>query len=481
MPPAIQNVDERAYAWVARQRSPQLDRLLPRLSRAANHSRLWIGLAAALALIGGRKGRSGATRGIAAIGATSAFVNGPLKLLSRRHRPESSSIPVIRQLSRLPLSSSFPSGHAASAAAFATAASLELPAAALPLGVLAAGVGVSRVYTGVHYPSDVAVGAAIGVGAAVLTKRVADARNTHERPSISVSELGSVDVGDGRGLVVALNLHAGAGQEGLMDAVARGFPTATVVTGNGSLADKVRARCGPETAAIVAVGGDGTINDVSTVALERGIPLGIVPAGTLNHLARDLGIDDVDAGIEAIKRGRLGQMEVGMIAERPFLNTASFGAYPEFVDMRETFEDRLGKWPAAVIALLEMTRRNAPVSVEIDGRPMSIWAIFIGNCCYAPSGFVPMHRKALDDGLLDVRVLRADSSHPRLRPLLTQGPSRIRERSALEVWTTDRVDVRSHDGPLRLAHDGDTFDGPERFVAEKSPKQLGVFVPASGR
>jgi undecaprenyl-diphosphatase len=168
-------------------------------------------------------------------------------------------------------------------------------------------------------------------------------------------------------------------------------------------------------------------------------------------------------------------VDVGMIAERPFLNTASFGAYSMFVDRRESLEERLGKWPAAMVALVEMMRTNTPVRVEIDGQQMSIWAIFIGNGPYAPQGFIPLRRTALADGLLDVRVLRADRSRPEI--MVAQGLSRMQRSSAFEAWSCEAIDVRSLDGPLRLAHDGETFDGPASFRVEKSPKQLSVFVP----
>jgi undecaprenyl-diphosphatase len=348
----------------------------------------------------------------------------------------------------------------------------------VPLGILATGVAVSRVYTGVHYPSDVAVGAAIGVGAGIVTQRAMDARSRRAPATSSLHEQGVLEVKDGRGLVVAVNLRAGTVREDLADMLRKAFPNAAIVAANGSLTDKVRARCGSDTVAIVGAGGDGTMNSLSSLAMERGVPLGIIPAGTMNHLAHDLGLEDIDAAIEAIRQGRLAQIDIGIIAEQPFLNTASFGAYAEFVDTRESLEDRMGKWPAASVALFHMLRNNSPVRVEIDGRPMSIWAIFIGNGPYAPQGFVPVRRIALDDGRLDVRVLRADRSYPRLRPLVAERLRGMKRLSSLETWFADRIEVRSLEGALRLAHDGETFDGPERFSIEKSPKQLQVFIPA---
>jgi membrane-associated phospholipid phosphatase len=145
-------------------RSNLLDKILFSLSRAANHSVLWLCISLLLAGAGGRFGRRAALRGLVSILITSLVTNLPLKFLARRRRPDLRAFPHIPNLRRLPRSSSFPSGHSASAAAFTTGAALEFPEAAVPIGLVASAVGYSRVYSGVHYPADVLAGAAVGVG-----------------------------------------------------------------------------------------------------------------------------------------------------------------------------------------------------------------------------------------------------------------------------------------------------------------------------
>ena len=135
------------------------------LTRAADHSALWGVLAAGAASVGGTRGRRAAGHGLLAIAVASATVNGPMKLLFRRRRPDSP-----RRLRRMPRTSSFPSGHSASAFAFALAASRELPEAGVVLFPLAAGVAYSRVYLGVHYPSDVVAGGAFGAAVGMATR-----------------------------------------------------------------------------------------------------------------------------------------------------------------------------------------------------------------------------------------------------------------------------------------------------------------------
>jgi membrane-associated phospholipid phosphatase len=154
-------LDHAVYAAIAGAPTPTLDRGLRELSRAAAHSKLWLAIAGALAVGGGRRGRNAAVRGVASIAVASAGVNLGVKLLSRRARPNRAGVPEVRHVP-MPTSTSFPSGHAASAFAFASAAGDGLLALDLPLGVLATLVAYSRVHTGVHYPGDVLVGALIG-------------------------------------------------------------------------------------------------------------------------------------------------------------------------------------------------------------------------------------------------------------------------------------------------------------------------------
>jgi membrane-associated phospholipid phosphatase len=140
-----------------RHRSPTADAYFERITAAADYSKLWIGLAGLMAAVGGERGRRAAANGLMALGVTSAIVNGPFKLFFRRPRPG-----VRRRLRRNPRTTSFPSGHSASAFAFATAASRVLPEAGGVLFPLAASVAFSRVYLGAHYPTDVVAGAAVG-------------------------------------------------------------------------------------------------------------------------------------------------------------------------------------------------------------------------------------------------------------------------------------------------------------------------------
>ncbi|MFJ6616367.1 phosphatase PAP2 family protein [Kitasatospora sp. NPDC091335] len=168
----LRAVDGAVYGAVAATPTPALDSALRRLSRAADRSKISLTVAALLALRPGRP-RQAAAAGVGAVALASAAANLVGKQLVRRPRPDRERARVIvgRQVP-MPESASFPSGHTASATAFATAVGVLLPPLAVPLGALAAAVGYSRVHTGVHYPGDVAAGALLGFAAAVASLAV---------------------------------------------------------------------------------------------------------------------------------------------------------------------------------------------------------------------------------------------------------------------------------------------------------------------
>lgn len=166
-------LDVAVYAAIAATPTPTMDEGLRGLTRAADRSKLWVGCSVLLTVLGGRRGRRAAENGLASIALTSAVVNLGLKPLGNRRRPDrvTAEVPITRQVA-MPRSTSWPSGHSASAFAFATGAGAAWPAAGIPLSALASLVAYSRIHTGVHYPSDTIAGTVAGVALAPVAVAV---------------------------------------------------------------------------------------------------------------------------------------------------------------------------------------------------------------------------------------------------------------------------------------------------------------------
>jgi undecaprenyl-diphosphatase len=454
-----------------------VDRGLQLVTRSADFSAIWLAVAAGLAATQGRAGRRAAARGLLAVGLTSAVTNGPMKSLVRRPRPDNRLLPLDRVKHRTTRTTSFPSGHSASAAAFVVAASAELPVAAVPLGTMAALVAASRVRTGAHYPGDVLAGLAVGASIALATKRVwpvppAEAQLAHPGVPDPAHARES-----GKGVSVVVNPDAGpAFSAAPADVLREQLPDLRVVELHDGDLDEALELALDGCEVIGAAGGDGSVNATAARALEHDLPLAVVPAGTLNHFARDVGLETVDDSVEAIKRGAVAEVDAGLIAGEVFLNTASFGSYVELVDARERLEGRIGKWPAVLVALTRVLRDCPPVEVEIDGARRRVWMAFFGNCRYRPAGFAPSWRERLDDNLVDVRIIDAEMPHARLRLLAAVLTGTLGRCRVYEQRTAASIKIRSLQGPLRLARDGEVFDGPEEFLVTKADRRLRVYA-----
>lgn len=176
-------VDSAISEAVEHTETPALDRCLVLLSDAANQSRLWIATAGAVALVGGPRGRRAATEAMASIALASAVSNLALKSVTRRRRPQAGNGQVVpSRRVRRPTSSSFPSGHAASAFAFASTMGEALPVTWVPTHLAASLVAYARVHTGVHYPSDVVAGALAGAMCGSAVRRLAGRLSPRAQP-----------------------------------------------------------------------------------------------------------------------------------------------------------------------------------------------------------------------------------------------------------------------------------------------------------
>lgn len=449
--------------------SRAVDSALRALTTSANHGRLWLGIAAVGVLVPGRTRRA-ALRGISSLAIASLTSNAILKPIIGRRRPEIERTAMGRRIGRRPWTSSFPSGHSASAAAFATGAALELPLSAVGLGPLAAAVAYSRVHVGVHHRSDVVAGAAVGVAAAFLGRRLWPVKPVG--PALMAAG-DAPALPRGEGLTVVVNAKSGS-SDGAAEQIRTALPAAQILEWEPGtdLAEQIAS---DGLRALGVAGGDGTVAAVAQLAHDRGLPLAVFPAGTFNNFAKSIGAVRFDQMVDAVEQGRCGMVDLGFVNGAAFLNTASVGTYPEMVDRRDRYSRRMGKWPATALAVFRTLRHTAPWRVEINGRRHTVWIVFIGNGRYTPRGLTPSWRDQLAGGVLDVQFLRADRPLSRTRAVLMSFIGLPRFSGVYEAVEAGRVVIDLPEGARPVAHDGETTDPVDRLDIQISDTRLTVY------
>jgi diacylglycerol kinase family enzyme len=206
-------------------------------------------------------------------------------------------------------------------------------------------------------------------------------------------------------------------------------------------------------------GGDGSLAAVAEIAIERDVPFVVVPSGTRNHFARDLGLDPDDplAALQAFS-GHPKPVDAGRVNERLFLNNVSLGLYARLVHRRERHRRRREAF-ARLRALGMLLRSPAPLGVTIDGRATAARVVLVANNRYTLELFSVGERDRLDEGRLHLYVARDW--------LPTDWDDERGERFT--------IDARA--GRLRAAVDGepDELETPVRF--EIQPRALRVLLP----
>lgn len=258
-----------------------------------------------------------------------------------------------------------------------------------------------------------------------------------------------------------------------------------VVQSGSDIEPTVRAAVQQGAQVVVAGGGDGTVSAVAAVLVGSGVTLGVLPMGTLNHFAKDLGIPLEQAeAIAVIAGNRQVDVDAGEVNGRIFVNNSSLGIYPDIVREREKRQHRLGhgKWRALLAASIGAARRYPvmKVHVEVDGQTLvrSTPFVFIGNNQYTMEGFEIGARAALDKGTLSLYLTQRMGRFGLLQLAVRALFKRLQQARDFDMLTAREFVVRTGHKRLRVATDGEVnlMDTPLQYRVR--PGALRVIVPA---
>ncbi len=236
---------------------------------------------------------------------------------------------------------------------------------------------------------------------------------------------------------------------------------------------------------VVAAGGDGTVSTVASVLAGTPACLGVLPLGTLNHFARDLGIPtDLPGAVRALTSGQITCIDVGEVNGHSFVNNSSVGLYPRMVWERAR-EQRRGrrKWHAFVVAVLRVWRRFRRVTVMVGGsdgtRIVHTPFVFVGNNEYRLEGVRMGARHRLDAGCLHVCMAPGLGRFDVVRVLLAALVGRVQALDHFESARTAEFSIAAHRRRLGVSLDGElvVMRTPLRYRVRR--RALRVVVPAS--
>lgn len=233
---------------------------------------------------------------------------------------------------------------------------------------------------------------------------------------------------------------------------------------------------------IGVAGGDGTVRCVVDVVVHAGgsIPVLAVPGGTRNHFAGDLDMQEVDKAVEAANHGVVRSVDVGTVNGATFVNNSSIGLYPTLVAEREDREREYPKRIANLIAAWQQLRHGHRMWVEVDGIRSRVWAVFVGNNCYGDSMQDLVSRARLDEGVLDVRIARAEGRFSRLRIAGAVLFGRVSHSPLIERNKTAQVTIETGHS-VEVALDGEVISLSSPLEYRSRPDALCVLVPADSR
>ena len=292
-------------------------------------------------------------------------------------------------------------------------------------------------------------------------------------------------------VTVIINRSSGAhGDDALGRDIADRFSAAGVeasvrLVASDKLVSEVQSALAGNPGVIVVGGGDGSLNAAASNLIGTDTALGVLPLGTLNHFAKDLGIPlDLDEAVRTIAAGHVRRVDVGAVNDRFFLNNSSLGLYPEAVAGRDELRQRLGrgKWMALASAAISVFRRYPVLNVRlaIDGDELIRRTpfVFIGNNRYEMEGFDIGKRERLDGATLSLYVANRTGRLGLIRLAIRSVFRRLRQARDFDMVESRTIEVETRRRHPRVAIDGELCRLRAPLSYRIVPAALAVIAPA---
>ncbi len=240
-----------------------------------------------------------------------------------------------------------------------------------------------------------------------------------------------------------------------------------------------------EDATVVAGGGDGTVNALAAELVGTRRTLGVLPLGTLNHFAKDLGIPlELQEAVRTVIHGRVVEVDVGEVNGRVFVNNSGLGIYPQVVAEREADQERhgTGKWAAFARALLSAFRRYPFLTLRVhlkgEERLLKTALVFVGNNEYEVTGMNLGKRACLNSGRLGFYVANRTGRFGLLRLAFRALMGRLHQERDFEAFCICEARIESKKRRLLVSADGEvSWMSPPLHYRIRSGA-LRVLVPA---
>ena len=235
---------------------------------------------------------------------------------------------------------------------------------------------------------------------------------------------------------------------------------------------------------IAAGGGDGTISTAAGVLAHGTVPLGVLPLGTLNHFAKDLGIPlDLAGAVRVLAEGHLSRIDLGEVNGHPFINNSSIGGYPDVIRLREHHRRHFGraKWTAHAIAFFRFLRRFRVLKVLLHLNDAGVIRktpfVFVGNNEYLLDETLTATRRSLTGSCLCVYTARCDNGLQFLRLFGLLLANRLADAPEFHAHCVEEVRVQTRHAHLHVSRDGEIFKMDMPLHYRILSQALPVFLP----